>query len=148
MARKPTGKPVGAPQKVINWELFEQLCAIQCTQSEMASMLKVHTDTLRDRAKANYGEEYSDVYKRFAECGKCSLRRYQFVQSKTNTSMAIFLGKNWLGQTDGREEKIPPNDKNIDYMLGLIKENGEQQTRIKDLEARLAKKFALPDMNA
>ena len=41
MAREPTGNPVGAPEKPINWELFEQLCGLQCTESEMASMLKV-----------------------------------------------------------------------------------------------------------
>jgi hypothetical protein len=107
MARKPTGKPTGRPEKEIDWTLFEQLCAIQCTQSEIASMMKVHIDTLRDRAAAKYGDEYSNIYKKFCESGKCSLRRNQFVLSKTNASLAIWLGKQWLGQRDMQEDDRP-----------------------------------------
>lgn len=96
--------PEGRPKKEIDWNLFEQLCAIQCTQEEIASMLKVHADTLRDRAKQYYEEEdYSSIYKKFSETGKCSLRRNQFVLSKKNSAMAIWLGKIWLGQSDKSE---------------------------------------------
>lgn len=107
MARKPTGKPTGRPEKEIDWTLFEQLCAIQCTQSEIASMMKIHIDTLRDRAVVHYGDEYSNIYKKLSESGKCSLRRNQFVLSKTNASLAIWLGKQWLGQRDIQEDERP-----------------------------------------
>ena len=100
MARKPTGKPVGPPEKIINWELFEQLCALQCTQSEICSMLKVNEDTLRKGCKETFGEDYSALYKRNSEVGKISVRRYQFVQAKTKPNMAIWLGKQWLGQKE------------------------------------------------
>ena len=100
MARKPTGNPVGRPQKEINWDQFEQLCALQCTQTEIANMFHIHDETLSIRVRGNYGEDYSTVYKRFADSGKCSLRRNQFVLSKTNAAMAIWLGKQWLGQKD------------------------------------------------
>ena len=100
MARKPTGKPVGPPEKEINWELFEQLCALQCTQSEICSMLKVNEDTIRKKCKEKFGEDYSALYKRNSECGKISVRRYQFVQAKTKPNMAIWLGKQWLGQKE------------------------------------------------
>lgn len=93
--------PNGRGLKEINWELFEQLCEIQCTQSEIASVLKVHVDTLRDRAKAHYQEEeFSTIYKKYTENGKSSLRRHQFLLSKKNAAMAIWLGKQWLGQKD------------------------------------------------
>lgn len=89
------------PQKPINWEHFEQLCALQCTQSEMSSILHVDEETLSNRVKEHYEvDSYSLVYKRFAETGKCSLRRNQFVLSKRNASVAIWLGKIWLGQKD------------------------------------------------
>lgn len=90
----------GPKPKEINWQLFEDLCSLQCTQSEIASVLHCHVDTVRDRASAYYGEDYSNVYKRFSEGGKSSLRRYQFNLAKKNTTMAIFLGKQWLGQKD------------------------------------------------
>ena len=105
MARKPTGEPVGRPGKDIDWNMFEQLCGIHCTQSEIASMLKVHPDTLRDNAIKQYGgDDFSTIYKKFQENGKCSLRRNQFAMSKTNASMAIWLGKQYLGQKDKEEE--------------------------------------------
>jgi|ERR1700755_540034 len=107
MARKPTGNPVGAPEKPIDWTLFEQLCALHCTQTEIASMLKVHYETLQIRVRKNYGDEYPNVYKKFCEQGKCSLRRFQFSLAKKNTAMAIWLGKQWLGQKDNQELDVP-----------------------------------------
>jgi predicted acetyltransferase len=95
----------GRPRKEINWEQFEQLCALQCTVSEMCSFLKLTDATIRDRAKEHYHDpEFPSIYKRFAEVGKCSLRRNQFVLSKKNATMAIFLGKQWLGQIDEARE--------------------------------------------
>jgi hypothetical protein len=100
MARKPTGKPVGRPEKPIDWAQFEQLCALHCTQDEIGNMLGLAPVTVSIRVRDHYREEYLSVYKRFQEQGKCSLRRNQFVLSKKNASMAIWLGKVLLGQKD------------------------------------------------
>lgn len=100
MARKPTGKPAGRPPKPINWEQFEQMCAIQCTIEEIASCLLIVRDTLYDRVEIQYGEHLSTVYKKYSEHGKMSLRRYQFALAKKNAAMAIWLGKQMLGQRD------------------------------------------------
>lgn len=106
MARKPTGNPVGRPEIEINWEIFESLCNLQCTQSEIASVLKVSVDTLTSRVKKRYGEDFSDIYKRYSEGGKSSLRRTQFKLAQKSAAMAIWLGKHWLGQTDVNKETI------------------------------------------
>jgi hypothetical protein len=95
--------PSGRPQNGIDWSLFEQLCAIQCTQSEIASFLKIDADTLYKRVKERYNSSYSEIYKRYSETGKCSLRRYQYVQAKNKPAMAIWLGKQWLGQKENIE---------------------------------------------
>ena len=100
MPRKPTGRPVGPPKKPIDWGQFEQLCALHCTQEEICLVLNIAIPTLRERVKAHYGDDYLQTYKRFQEQGKCSLRRNQFVLSKKNASMAIWLGKVLLGQRD------------------------------------------------
>lgn len=100
--------PKGPPVKSFDWELFEQLCGIQCTQEEIASMLKLDRNTLTIKVEDHYNvkdaskpqEDYSAIYKRFASDGKSSLRRYQFNMAKTNASMGIWLGKQWLGQKD------------------------------------------------
>jgi hypothetical protein len=100
--------PRGRPPKPIDWEEFEKLCGLQCTQSEMASWFHIDAETLSNRVKGEYKEDYSVVYKRFSEHGKCSLRRTQLKLAQKNTSMAIFLGKqqHWLGQTDTPIEQI------------------------------------------
>lgn len=97
---------IGRPPKPIDWTTFEKLCHLQCTHDEIASFFHITKDTLYDRALKEYEEDaFSTIYKRFAEGGKSSLRRYQFKLAEKNTAMAIWLGKNWLGQKD-REETI------------------------------------------
>lgn len=90
----------GAPLCKIDWKLFEDLCGLQCTQTEIASMLKIDRETLRIRVEDHYKENYPSVYEKHSGPGHCSLRRNQFLQSRTNATMAIWLGKNWLGQSD------------------------------------------------
>lgn len=151
MARQPTGNPIGPPKKEINWEVFEQLCAIQCTQAEICSVLKIHDDTLRVRCLEQYGEDYSAIYKRYSESGKSSLRRYQFLQAKTKPNMAIWLGKQWLGQTDRLASEIPQNDfvlhqilstlktpDSTNKILELTKANQELQDQINALQSKLS----------
>jgi hypothetical protein len=100
LARKPTGNPTGRPEKEIDWNMFEQLCHIQCTQTEIASFFKIHHDTLADRVVKQYGDTYSSIYKRYADGGKMSLRRMQLKLAQKNAAMAIWLGKQYLGQRD------------------------------------------------
>ena len=129
MGRKPTGNPVGPPVKEIDWTQFEQACALQCTQEETASFLKVHRHTLSKKVQEHYGEDYSTVYKRYSESGKCSLRRNQFVLSKKNASMAIWLGKIWLGQKEDNSQEL------IETFSRMLKDSSE-----KTIQAELAQK--------
>lgn len=82
------------PKKVIDYVTVEKLANIQCTQEEIANFLNIHVRTLqRD-------EEFCRVFKKGIDNGKMSLRRMQFKLAEKNTSMAIFLGKQYLGQKD------------------------------------------------
>jgi len=98
--------PKGRPQKEINWDEFEQMCAWHCTQYEIASFLKMHPDTLRDHAIEHYQEDFSSLYKRYEACGKCSLKRSQYKMADTNPTMSIWLGKQYLGQRETPLENI------------------------------------------
>ena len=53
---------------------------------------------------------FSEVFKRKRGKGKISLRRSQFQLAQTNPTMAIWLGKQWLGQTDKQEVVVSVND--------------------------------------
>ncbi len=119
---------MGRPQKEINWELFEDLCAIQCTQSEIASVMRIHIDTLRDRAQEHYKDTYSNIYKQYSEVGKSSLRRTQLKLAQKSAAMAIFLGKQYLGQKDNDHIiQIPPEM--VSNYNRLMNQLGELQSK-------------------
>ena len=106
MARKPTGNPNGRPRKEIDEKTFKNLCAIQCTEAEIAGIFECDEDTVHAWCKRTFGMTFSDVYKRYSDQGKASLRRMQMKLAEKNAAMAIFLGKNLLGQTDKVEQTV------------------------------------------
>lgn len=101
MARKPTGNPNGRPLIVIDKGQFESLCNMQCTLDEIAGFFHCSIDTIQNWCKRTYdGETFANTYKKYSQNGKISLRRYQFKLAEKNASMAIWLGKQYLGQKD------------------------------------------------
>lgn len=97
MATKNKG---GRPRKEIDYALFEKLCAIHCTEVEIAGILNVGISSLNERLKEKYGEGFQDSFKRFSAVGKSSLRRLQFKLAEKNAAMCIWLGKQYLGQRE------------------------------------------------
>lgn len=93
----------GRPKKEINQNMFEQMCGIQCTKDEICSILDIDEKTLTRWCKDTYNMGFSDVYKKKSQVGKMSLRRMQFKIAEKNPTMAIFLGKQYLGQRDTPE---------------------------------------------
>lgn len=98
---------MGRPRKEINKTEFEKLCFLQCTRSEFCTWFDVNEDTLNRWCKENYdGKTFSAVFKEKRENGLISLRRTQFQLAEKSPAMAIFLGKNLLGQTDKMEQTV------------------------------------------
>ena len=105
MARKITGRKMGRPTIDFDIEQFEELCKIQCTEAEIAAVLKMSVDTLARCIEEVYGITFAEVFAQKREGGKASLRRAQWntaLETK-NPVMQIFLGKNMLGQADKQE---------------------------------------------
>ena len=100
----------GRPKKEIKKMDFEKLCGLQCTQQEICDFLGVDHKTLTRWCKREYHKEYSQVYQEKRAGGKISLRRMQFKLAEKSAAMAIFLGKNILGQSDypeiGNEDEV------------------------------------------
>lgn len=87
-------------QATINKNTFESLCAIQCTKEEICSVLNVSEKTLNSWCNSIYGENFSLVFNKKKEYGKSSLRRTQWRLAEKNPTMALWLGKQYLGQKD------------------------------------------------
>lgn len=114
MAKSKPKTATGRPKIVWDdekYNIFEGLCAIQCTLTEMCGVLGVSDKTLYRLCLDHYKDDdgnpmpYSEVYKKYSEGGKASLRRYQFSLAKKNATMAIWLGKQYLGQKDHIEQQ-------------------------------------------
>lgn len=79
---------------------FEQLCRMQCTEVEICAWFGCSDETLNTWCKKTYKKTFRQTFAEKREGGKISLRRSQWRLAETNPSMAIFLGKNYLGQSD------------------------------------------------
>lgn len=101
---------MGRPMKVIKEEEFEKLCTLQCTKEEICSFFDVTDKTLNSWCKRTYGATFSVVFDQKRGKGKIALRRMQLRLAEKSAAMAIFLGKNWLGQSDNPEDAIDIED--------------------------------------
>lgn len=101
MAGEPKGKNKGGRPKIeIDFTMVKNLCGIQCTGEEIASVLNINYDTLVARIKEKFNESFSDYYKKASAGGRASLRRTQFELAKKSPAMCIWLGKQYLGQKE------------------------------------------------
>lgn len=119
-----------ARYKKINQKQFEALCSIQCTKEEICSVLGVSEKTLNSWCKEIYEENFSLVFEQKRNGGKASLRRTQWKIAETNPTMAIFLGKQYLGQADQAKIQSENINTNINPMEGLTTD--ELKKLIKD----------------
>lgn len=102
---------VGRPRIKIERDQFEKLCGIHCTLTELADFFDCSEDTVERWCKREYGETFAEVYKKKSGRGKMSLRRLQWRSAENgNVTMQIWLGKQWLGQSEKVETR---NDMNL-----------------------------------
>lgn len=94
------------PRIEIDKDQFKKLCGIQCTEEEIASWFKCSVDTIERYCKREFSMSFAEAFKTFSADGKISLRRIQFRMAETNCSMAIWLGKQYLGQKDAQEVAV------------------------------------------
>ena len=82
----------------INLEELERLCAMQATDPEIASWFNVNVRTIERKRKDPI---FAEAMERGKQKGRLSVRRAQLrMLEQGNATMAIWLGKQYLGQTD------------------------------------------------
>ncbi|MFA5377182.1 MAG: hypothetical protein WC455_15635 [Dehalococcoidia bacterium] len=136
-----TPKKRGRKTLVLDWDLIASLAQIQCTSDEIAFICKVTTQTLRNHSVKAQECTLEDFLEANRQGGKVSLRRLQwdsangkegvllrdddgklifddkgkpcwkYLPVAPNASMQIFLGKNWLGQTDKVATELTGKDR-------------------------------------
>lgn len=118
----------GRPKKEFDRKQFVDLVGLGCTQEEICWFFRDETgktaniDTLSRWCKRTFGLNYQDFYKKNGGMAmKIRLRQNQIELSKKNAAMAIFLGKNYLGQRDSFEFDNKSALEKLDEVLNEIK---------------------------
>ena len=113
---------MGRPRKEIDQKQFENLCGLQCTLEEICGWFGVTDKTLNSWCKRTYSESFSEVFRQKRSTGKISLRRSQWRLAEKNASMAIWLGKQYLGQKDIVEVGVEKDNVQEDALSKSLRE--------------------------
>jgi hypothetical protein len=102
------GRPKGSTKLQPDESTIETITAlarIQCVQKEAAPVLKVTEKTFNSFLQ--YNKKALEAWGNGREEGKASLRRTQWLTMERSVPMQIWLGKQYLGQTDKQEQSGP-----------------------------------------
>ena len=102
----------GRPEAEIDWKKVNQYLQAQCDGTGIAGILGIHPQTLYNKVVEKYGKQFN--ISNFTEYQKIKraeglelLRAKQFdILMAGNTTMAIWLGKQLLGQKDQVETTL------------------------------------------
>lgn len=109
------------PRKEIDQKQFENLCGLQCTLEEICGWFGITDKTLDSWCKRTYHASFSEVFKQKRGNGKISLRRSQWRLAEKSAAMAIWLGKQYLGQRDQIETTIAVDKREDDALSASLR---------------------------
>ena len=116
----------GRPLLVLNQagiDLVQALGRLQCTNEEIASCLGTTDTTLLN---AQNKEVFLGALEKGKAEGRMSLRRIQMKLAETSATMAIFLGKQILGQRENVEpQRLVLENDNVKAVLTELKKDAE-----------------------
>ena len=147
LKKKKPIKKVGRPQKSINWNLVESLSILDAKEEFIAErlLLELGEDVnkksivakvkhIQRKIKERFDMNFVQYRQQKFEGTKIRLRQIQLKLAETSAAMAIFLGKNYLGQVN--EQTIVHSGSIENKIRNMDQETREN--RIKELESKLA----------
>lgn len=118
----------GRPLKEFDRKAFADLVGLGCSQEEICWYFRDETgksaniDTLSRWCKRTFGLNFQEYFKQNGFMAlKIKLRRNQFKLSEKSAAMAIWLGKQYLGQVEN-PDMSEPNDDPLVRLLGDLDE--------------------------
>ena len=124
-------KRTGRPKKEFDAKSFVDLVGLGCDQAEICWFFRdekgkpANVDTLTRWCKRTFGVTFQEFYRENgAKALKIRLRRNQLKLSEKSAAMAIFLGKNYLGQTD-RYEQIVTEVEDLAPLADMLNEESD-----------------------
>ena len=96
----------GRKEVKIDWEFVKAHLKAQCSAPGIASLIGVSKETLYLRCPKDLGIKFDELRQSMRESGKELLRKKQFeLAIKGHTGMLVWLGKQYLGQSDKADIK-------------------------------------------
>ena len=99
--KKGSTKPV-----TIDWEMVRKMATMHCSVRGVSAVLGVNEETMRKHCQREYGMPPGEWFAIQSERGMCKVR-YQLAKAQIslaikdkNPTMLIWLGKQYLGQSD------------------------------------------------
>ena len=120
---KTKGAKNGTVGNGIDKRMFEEMCKCMCTHEEICSIFGVSQPTLDAWCKKTYGDTFLPISKTFYADTRFSLRRLQIRQAQKSVPMSIWLGKQYLGQTDKIDTN---NDNKIEFVNDMPMDEEEE----------------------
>lgn len=111
--------PPHRPEKEIDWAIVDQLLQHGSPATEVAPHFDMAAETFCDRVQKKFGKSFTAYSAEKRQKGLSKLRSkqmYKALNADGDTTMLIWLGKNYLGQRDRqeKEEDLPPQDAIVD----------------------------------
>ncbi len=121
--------PALRPSIPIDWDLVDKLLMAHCSGTEIAAHIGCHADTLYERLKLEKGTSFTDYALAKRAKGNSLLRTKQLQKAlagKGDNTMLIWLGKQYIGQTENPKAEEQFDGKLSKLLNFLMKANPEQ----------------------
>lgn len=101
----------GRPRKEFDWDKLDSILFFGATFLECEELMGVSEATIKRRIKEKYKCSFEHYRDKKMSKARRNLRRKQYETAMSgNITMQIWLGKQWLGQTDKSETKNTNTD--------------------------------------
>lgn len=95
---------MGRPEKSFDWKVLDAVLQYNASKKDCAGFLEVSEDTIERRIKSEYNMTFSEYKNLKMGKARIKLAQKQYdMAMKGNVPLLIWLGKNWLGQSDKQE---------------------------------------------
>jgi hypothetical protein len=129
---------MGRPTKEYDIKAFQDLVGLGCSQEEICWYFRDETgkpanvDTLTRWCKRQFGMTFQEYFRQNGFMAlKIKLRRNQFKLSEKSASMAIWLGKQYLGQKEVQDvQLVATTDETIRKMDEYFKRTGFKSDKV------------------
>lgn len=95
-------------KKPVKLSTIRMLSELQCDEAEAAASLGLRLKTFREMLRID--EKAREAWEQGRQLGRTSIRRSQFRLATHNATMAIFLGKQYLGQHETQRLEMSGRD--------------------------------------